>query len=46
MTADDYYKILEKYWQQVNKNNLEEIKRYNEFKRELRKEIEYGKNDK
>ena len=44
MTLEEYYKILEKRWKQVNKDNLQEIKQYNEFKRMLRKEIENGKN--
>ena len=36
MTLKEYYDILKKEWEKVNKNNLEEIKRYNEFKRQLR----------
>ncbi len=37
MTLKEYYDILKEEWEKVNKNNLEEIKRYNEFKRQLRK---------
>ena len=36
MTLKEYYDILKEEWEKVNKNNLEEIKRYNEFKRQLR----------
>ena len=46
MTQQEYYKILEERWKQVNKNNLQEIKNYNEFKRQLRKELNYGKDRK
>ena len=36
MTQEEYYRILKEKWEKVDKNNLEEIKRYNEFKRILR----------
>ena len=36
MTQEEYYRILKEKWEKVDKNNLEEIKRYNEFKRNLR----------
>ena len=36
MTLEEYYKILKEMWEKVDKNNLDEIKRYNEFKRQLR----------
>lgn len=37
MTLEEYYEILKAEWEKVNKDNLEEIKRYNEMKRQLRK---------
>lgn len=40
MTLEEYYRILKEMWEKVDKTNLEEIKRYNEFKRQLRKELE------
>lgn len=46
MTTDEYYKILKEWWEQVDKNNLQEIKNYNEFKRQLRKELQDGKDNK
>ena len=45
MTTDEYYKILKERWERVDKNNLQEIKNYNEFKRQLRKELHYGKDN-
>lgn len=39
MTEQEYYKILKEKWEKVDKNNLEEIKQYNLFKRELRREL-------
>ena len=39
MTIYEYYEILRKKWERVDKNNLQEIKQYNEFKRQLRKEL-------
>lgn len=40
MTQEEYHKILKVAWENVDKNNLEAIKRYNEMKRQLRKELE------
>lgn len=34
-----YYKMLEERWEKVNKDNLAEVKAYNEWKRRLRKEL-------
>ena len=39
MTTEEYYKILKREWEKVNKDNLSEIKRYNEMKRQLRQLI-------
>lgn len=39
MTLEEYYKILKEKWEKVNKDNLEEIRKYNEYKRQLRKEV-------
>jgi len=46
MTTKEYYRILEERWNSVNKNNLQAIREYNEWKRQLRKELQDGKNDK
>lgn len=46
MTNQEYYQILKEQWEQVDKNNLQEIKNYNEFKRQLRKELQDGKDNK
>lgn len=40
MTQEEYYEILKKEWEKVDKNNLEEIKKYNEMKRQLRQLLE------
>ena len=40
MTIKEYYEILKKMWSKIDQNNLEQIKAYNEFKSQLRKEIE------
>ena len=40
MTQEEYYKILKTAWENVDKNDLEAIKRYNEMKRQLRDELE------
>lgn len=40
MTIKEYYEIIKSEWEKVNKNNLSEIKRYNEYKRELRKMVQ------
>lgn len=39
MTREEYYEILKREWEKVNKEDLNEIKRYNEMKRELRQLI-------
>ena len=39
MTLSEYYEILRNKWEQIDKDNLQEIKLYNEFKRQLRKEL-------
>jgi len=39
MTEKEYYEILKEKWEKVDKNSLEEIKQYNLFKRELRREL-------
>lgn len=39
MTREEYYKILKEKWEKVDKDNLRQIKAYNEFARRLRKEI-------
>lgn len=44
MTAKEYYKILKEKWDDVNQNNLQEIKEYNQYRNELRKELENGEN--
>jgi len=46
MTNQEYYQILKERLEQVDKNNLQEIKNYNEFKRQLRKELQDGKDNK
>lgn len=40
MTREELYEMLKKKWEQVDKNNLEEIKAYNRWARKLRKEYE------
>lgn len=40
MTQKEYYEILKKEWENVDKNNLSEIKKYNELKRQLRELLE------
>ena len=39
MTTEKYYEILKREWEKVNKDDLKEIKRYNELKRQLRQLI-------
>ena len=39
MTTEEYYEILKREWEKVNKENLSEIKQYNEMKRQLRQLI-------
>lgn len=45
MTAEEYYKILKEKWDNVNQNSLQEIKAYNQYRNELRKELENGKDE-
>lgn len=40
LTTNEYYEILKQKWEQVDKNSLEQIHAYNEFKRQLRKGLE------
>lgn len=40
MTTEEYFEILKREWEKVNKENLNDIKRYNEMKRQLRQLIE------
>lgn len=40
MTWEEYYEVLKKKWEEVDKNDLEAIHRYNEWKRQLRKLVE------
>ena len=40
MSQDEYYAILKERWEQVDKNNLEAIRAYNEFKRQLRHQLD------
>lgn len=40
MSLEEYYKILKDAWEKVDKNSLEEIRKYNEMKRQLRKLLE------
>ena len=39
MTLEEYYELLKSAWERVDKNNLQAIKQYNEWKRELRREV-------
>lgn len=39
MDRDEYYRLLKKKHEQTNWNNLESIKAYNEYARQLRKQI-------
>lgn len=40
MTQKEYYEILKKEWEKVDKNNPNAIRRYNEMKRQLRQLLE------
>lgn len=40
MTRDEYYALLKERWEQVDKTNREAIHEYNEWKRELRHELD------
>ncbi len=40
MTWAEYYEYLAKLWESVDKTNLQEIRKYNEYRRELRKQME------
>ena len=42
MTLREYYEILKREWEKVNKADREAIRRYNEMKRELRHLLEEG----
>ena len=39
MTLEEYYEKLKNLWAHVDKDNLEEIKRYNEIRREMRRTV-------
>lgn len=41
MTRDEYYAALKERRKQVDWNNLESIKAYNEYARELRSQMEW-----
>ncbi len=40
MTQAEYFAILKEKWEQVDKDNLEAIRAYNEFKRQLRHQLD------
>ena len=40
MTRDEYYALLRKRWEQVDKTDLEAIHEFNEWKRELRHQLD------
>lgn len=40
MTREQMYAILKERWEKTDKNNLESIKAYNKYARELRKQIQ------
>ena len=40
MTLNEYYALLKERWEQVDKTSREAIHEYNEWKRQLRKEID------
>lgn len=40
MTREEYYRLLKEKHEQTNWNNLESIKAYNEYARQLRHEME------
>lgn len=40
MTWTEYYEYLALLWESVDKTNLQEIRDYNELKRQLRHEVE------
>ena len=40
MTWAEYYAILEERWEQTDKTSREAIHEYNEWKRELRRQID------
>ena len=39
MTQQEYQEILKEKWSKVNVENLQEIKEYNRYKKQLRKEL-------
>ena len=43
MTREEYYVLLKERHEQVDWNNLESIRAYNEYARELRKQIDEDK---
>lgn len=40
MTRDEYYALLKERWEQVDRTSREAIHEYNEWKRELRHQID------
>ena len=40
MTLQEYFEELKKKWEEVDKNDVAAIHRYNEWKRQLRKLVE------
>ena len=40
MTREELYTILKKEWEKTDQNDLESIKAYNRYARELRKQIQ------
>ena len=40
MTREEYYAILKEKWEETDKEDLDAIKAYNEFRRELRHELD------
>lgn len=45
MTSEEYYEVLKKRHAQVNWNDRESVRRYNEFARELRKLVREEKGE-
>lgn len=40
MTLQEYYRMIADRWETVDKNDREALHRFNEWKRELRKQID------
>lgn len=40
MTIEEYYRSVAERWEKIDQNNLEELHRFNEWKRQLRKTID------